>query len=387
MKGHIRKRGKSSWTVYIYRGRGAEGKERYDTHTVRGSKQDAEDERVRQLNKLAEGSYVDPSRLTVGKFLPQWLRDYAKPNVAPKTYERYEEIARLHLIPNLGEHRLQKLGPMHIQTYYSNALRTGRKDGREGGLSPQTVRHHHRVLHLALKQAVRWQLLSRNPADSVEPPRVPHREMSVLDERELSSLLKRAADSRIYIPVLLAATTGMRRGEVLGLHWSDVDLDRGVVVVQRSLSTTRGGSMEKETKSHRGRRSVTLLSVAVDALRSHKAAQARARLQLGPLYDDRDLVCARPNGTHLDPGKLSSAFGALIRESGLPTIRFHDLRHTHATHLMKLNVHPKVVSERLGHSTIGITLDTYSHVIPGMQGEAAQKLDRALKLAANKAPR
>ncbi len=384
MKGHIRKRGKSSWTVYIYRGRDEDGKDRYDTFTIRGSKQDAEDERIRQLGKLAEGSYVEPSRLTVGDFLRQWLRDCAEPKVTTKTFERYEEIVRLHLIPNLGQRRLQKLRSLHIQSYLAEALQRGRKDGREGGLSPQTIRHHHRVLHLALKQAVRWQLLTRNPADEVDPPRVPHREMNVLTEEQLQVLLNLAKDSELYIPILIAATTGMRRGEVLALRWSDIDFERSTAVVQRSLSSTRGGSRIKETKSRRGRRTVALLQTCLAALRRHKADQGRNRLRLGPLYQDLDLVCARLHGTHMDPAEVSSGFASIIRNSNLPKVRLHDLRHSHATHLLRQNVHPKIVSERLGHSTISITLDTYSHVVPGMQDEAVQKLDAALRAAANK---
>jgi len=284
----------------------------------------------------------------------------------------------LHLAPALGHHQLARLSPVHIQAYYSQALVSGRRHG-EGGLSARTVLHHHRVLREALQQAVRWQLLARNPADAVEPPRPERREMKALDADDTRRLLAAAEDSRLYTPILLAVTTGMRRGEILGLLWQDVDLNAATATVCRSLQQVRGKVSFKQPKTARSRRLVTLPALAVDALIRHKARQAEIRLQLGPAYDDHGLVVANPDGMPMSPGAFTHAFILLAKKAGRPRLRFHDLRHGHASQLGRLNVPVKVISERLGHSSVAITLDLYSHVLPGMQEDAARKIDAALR--------
>ena len=381
MKGHIRQRGSKSWAIVLDLGRDADGKRRQKWHTVKGSKKDAQRELARLLHEINTGAYVEPTRMTVSDYLDRWLEDYARSNVSPKTFERYEEIVRLHLKPSLGHHVLSKLQPLHIARYYSEALVSGRKDGKGGGLSAQSVLHHHRVLRAALHQAVKWLLLPRNPADAVNPPRPQHREMHALDERATAKLLGAAEDTRLALPVLLAVTTGLRRGEILGLRWRDVDFQGGILAVRQSLEQTRGGLTFKQPKTAKGRRVVVLPSLALEALRQHKAKQATVKLALGPAYDDHDLVCARDDGKPWPPDAFSTAFVGLVRKAGIARTRFHDLRHTHATQLLRQGVHPKIVSERLGHATVGITLDVYSHVLPGMQEEAAARTDAALRAA------
>lgn len=205
--------------------------------------------------------------------------------------------------------------------------------------------------------------------------------MTVLDENQTAVLLEAARHTRLGIVVLLAVATGLRRGEILALRWQDVDLDRGVAHVRRSLEQLRGGLNFKQPKTAKSRRTVALPSVAVEGLKHHRLEQKKERLAIGPAYQDQDLICARVHGTPMDPSEVTAGFARLIAGLDLPKIRLHDLRHGHATHLLAQGIHPKVVSERLGHSTIGITLDTYSHVMPGMQEEAAQKLDSALRAA------
>lgn len=196
------------------------------------------------------------------------------------------------------------------------------------------------------------------------------------------TLLKGAAKKSVYIPILLAVTTGMRRGEILGLRWSDIHLDAYTLAVCQSLEHTRVGGLKfKQPKTRRGRRVVVLPTVAVEALRKHRAVQGRIRLQAGSDYKDQDLVCARWDGSPRNPGAVTRAFAKLVVDLGLPKVRFHDLRHSHATQLLREGIHPKVVSERLGHATVGITLDTYSHVTPSMQEEAAKRIDSALRTA------
>ena len=378
MRGHIRKRGRS-WAIVVDRGRDGRGRRRQRWHTVQGTKRDAQRELARLPHELNTGAYLEPTRITMCEYLERWLADYAKTNVNPKTFERYREIVRLHLIPALGGCPLVKLQPLHIQAYYSQAIQSGRRDGKHG-LAAQTVLHHHRVLREALMHAQRWQLIVRNPADLVEPPRPPRKEAKVLDVHQAGDLLAALDGHRLYNPVLLALTTGMRRGEIRALRWPDVDFEAGTLTVRKSLQQTNEGVAFKTPKSGKGR-TVALPPMAVEVLGAHRVAQAEQRLALGGAYANNDLVFARPDGHPWEPDSFTSSFSAFVRRARLPHITFHGLRHTHATLLLTKGIHPKVVSERLGHSKVGFTLDIYAHVLPGMQKEAARRIEAALKAA------
>jgi integrase len=380
MRGHIRQRGKTSWAIVLELGHDAEGKRKQKWHSGFKTRKDAQAELARLMHEMNTGAYIEPSRLTFGDYLDRWLADYARIKVSAKTFERYTEIVRLHLKPALVHHPLAKLQPLHIQAYYATALQSGRKDGK-GGLSAQTVLHHHRVLREALQQAVRWLLLARNPADAVEPPRPANRQIRVLDETETARLLRAVADTKYYVPSLLAVSTGMRRGEILALRWDEIDLDAGTLAVRQTLEQTRAGLAFKQPKTQKSRRLVALPPLTVDALRRHRVEQTEHRLALGPMYNDQGLVFPQRDGALWNPNTFSACFIPLADRAGLGGLRFHDLRHSHATQLLRQGVHPKIVSERLGHSTIGITLDVYSHVVPGMQEEAARKTDAALRAA------
>lgn len=380
MQGHIRQRGKNSWAVVLDVGIKPDGRRNTKWHSVKGTREDAERERVRLLHELNIGSYVEPAHETVAAFLRRWLDDYARMKVSAKTFERYQEIVDKQLVPALGHYRLAKLRPPHVQSYYAKALSDGRRDGK-GGLSAQTVLHHHRVLREALNRAVKWGLLAVNPADAVEPPRPARKETRVLDGPDSAKLLRAAEPTRFFAPVLLALTTGMRRGEILGLRWSDLDLDAGTLAVRQTIEQTRAGLRFKEPKTQKSRRLVPLASIAVDALKSHRTAQVASRLALGSAYQDHGLVFPAPDGHPWNPASFSAAFIKLATGAGLPKLRFHDLRHSHATQLLRLGIHPKIVSERLGHATTGITLDLYSHVVPGMQEDAVARVDKSLRVA------
>ncbi len=383
MKGHIVKRGEDTWSLVFDLGRGEDGKRKQKWVTVRGTKREAEKELARLLHEAHTGTFVEPSRMTLAEYLEYWLENYAQTKVSPKTFESYAEFIRLYIIPKLGQHKLAKLQVAHIQSYYTQMLTSGRLK-RAGGLSAQSVLHQHRILRQALQQAVKWQFLGRNPADAVVAPRPDHREMRALTDRETAQLLKAAEGTRLYMPILLAITTGLRRGELLGLRWADMDLSTGVLSVRQSLGRTRSGMAFKPPKTAKSRRTVTLPAFVIEALERHRAVQNEERRLLGGAYQDQDLVAAEPDGQPQSPGALSRAFSKLIIAKRLPQVRFHDLRHSHATQLLKQGVHPKIVSERLGHSTIGLTLDTYSHVLPGMQEEAAKRVDTALRAALEK---
>jgi len=304
---------------------------------------------------------------TLSEYLDQWLCDYAGPNVTTKTHERYEQLIHNNIVPVLGNVALDEITPIQIQSFYSHLLRDGRLDGA-GGLSPQTVMHIHRLLRKALAQAERWEIISRNPADRVDPPRIPRKEMAALDREGLARLLASLRGHKLYLPVLIAATTGMRRGEICGLRWCDIDLDAATLRVNRSMEQTRGRIAPKQPKSLKSRREVALAQVTVEALRVQKAEV---------LPQPEDLVITRADGSPFPPDQLSAEFHHHSRRCGF-NIRFHDLRHTHASHLLKDGVPVNVVSQRLGHAEPAITLNVYSHVLPGMQEKAAAAVDEMM---------
>jgi len=380
MQGHIRKRGRESWTVVLQVGRDPlTGKRRQLWRTVKGTKRDAEALLVRLLHERDTGIDIQPGRITLGQFLERWLDDYASHNVAPRTFERYAGIVRKHLLPALGRIPLSKLRPQHIQAYYSEALRTGRASGRAPGLSARTVLHHHRLLREALQHAVRWQVIALNPTVAAEPPRPSRTEMQVLGAEGVQKLLAACKDPDLYSTIFLAIATGLRRGELLALRWSDVDLNGRSIQVTRTLQYISGRSLLfAEPKTDRSRRRVALSEETVTVLSEHRRHQLERRLALGPAYEDNGLVFPDPLGHPLPPYRVSQRFATLVRASGLGPLRFHDLRHTSATLLLRAGVHPKVVSERLGHAGVSITLDIYSHVLPGLQEDAANLLDAYL---------
>lgn len=381
--GHVEKRG-TSYRGIIDLGRDANGKRPRITFT-KPTKREADAELAKRVNELNTGIHISPSKLTVAAYLERWLTDYAATNVSGKTYERYKQIVEKNLMPALGHYHLTKLAPLHIQDYYTWALQHGRVKGGEGGLAPRTVLHHHRVLHKALGQAVKWQLLPRNPGDAVEPPKAQRAVVKYLVSDDTAGLLTAVRDTRYFMPALLASSTGMRRGEVLALCWQDVDLDGGRLHVNRSLEQTKDGLTFKSPKSRRGRR-IDIGKSVVDELRRHKVRQAETRLALGPAYHDDGLVVCHPDGMPWKPDSFSTSFRSFAHSRGF-NVSFHALRHSHATQLLERGINPKVISERLGHANIAITLDVYSHVTPTMQEEAANTYDdvlaEAMKRAAN----
>lgn len=383
MKGHIRKRGERSWAIVIDLGRDFAGRRKQKWHSVKGSRKEAEGKLTDLLHQLATGGYVEPARLTVETFLERWLEIHARVNVAGKTFERYAQIVRNDLVPALGAIHLTKLAPLHIQGYYSKALQCGRKNGR-GGLSAQTVLHHHRLLHEALAHAVKWQLLARNPVAAVEPPRPRQKEIRVLDETQCAWLIEAAEGTRLYLPIMLAVCTGMRRGEILAVRWQDIDLCSGFLSVRRSLEQTRTTLIFKQPKSRHGRRIVSLPPLAVEALKEHLQQQSRLKEVLGLAYEDCDLVCCCEDGRLWKPSAFTSAYFALLHRRGIARFPFHSLRHSHASQLLRAGISPKLISERLGHSKVGFTLDVYSHLLPGMQEEAAMRIDAGLRAAIGK---
>jgi integrase len=282
-----------------------------------------------------------------------------------------------HLKPTLGHIKISLLQSAHIQEYYVQKLSNGKIDG--GGLSATSVKHHHRLIFKVLKDAVKWQLLMRNVAEAVTPPKTKKVEMQIWDNEKVKTFLEESKKSS-YFPIYLTAIyTGMRRGEVLGLRWQDIDFQNNIIYVRQSLQEVKKvGLTFKEPKSGKSR-SITITSNITKELKKVYKQQLENKLLFGADYNDFDLVFAQKNGKPLQPTEMARNYRKMVEKSGLPYIRFHDLRHTHATLMLQQGIHPKVVSERLGHSTIGITMDTYTHVLPNMQKEAAHQFEQLIK--------
>jgi integrase len=335
------------------------------------------DTRREAVNWLAEirlkaerGLLPEPSKVTVAEYLAFWLENAVRPSVRPPTFRQREQYVRNHISPVLGAVRLQALKPADIQALYADRLRAG--------LSRRSVQIIHAILRRALKQAVDWGLIGHNPADRVRPPRPEPREMRVLSPEEARRFLEAARNFDYYVLFVLALATGLRLGELNGLRWQDVDLEAGVLYVRRTLYRLRGKWVEGEPKSAAGKRKVVLPALAVEALREHRVAQLEARLRAGPAWEDSGLVFTTAAGRPIHPGDIRRALKAVLSRAGLGPLRFHDLRHSHATMLLVAGENPRVVQERLGHSQISLTLQTYSHVLPDLQRQAAEKIDRLL---------
>src|SRR5215218_5669077 len=335
------------------------------------TRKEAAEKLAKALSDRADGIVVDDKNLTVGEYLDRWLSDCVRGTVRDSTYSRDKYLVTNHIKPSIGRVKLKNVNALQVQSLYRERL--------DSGLSCSTVQKIHHVLHKALAQAVRWNLIPRNPADAVKAPTPTPKEMHPLSALEARRLLEAARGDSLEALYVLAIHTGMRQGELLGLKWADVDLENAIVRVRRTLTRKGTGYVLGEPKTKKSRRTVRLTQKAVEALRSHRVRQAREKLRIGSLYQDQDLVFAGRNGGLINPSNLRQrSFKPLLKRAGLPQITFHDLRHTYASLLFQKNVHPKIVSDTLGHASVAITLDTYSHMLPGMGGEAADAMREVL---------
>src|SRR5262245_17214599 len=367
MRGHVHRRG-STWTYVVDVGRDpASGRRRQRTKGGFHTKRDAERALAELVRTLDDGTYVARDPQTVAEWIDRWL-ETMRPKIRESTWRDYRNGLR-RVKAGLGQVQLQSLRPLDIEELYASLLQEGRRYG--GGLAPKTVRNIHIALRRSLADAQRFGLVSRNAAALVKPPAPTRAELSTWTADELRTFLAAVADDRLMPAYRLFASTGMRRGEVLGLRWSDVDLDKARLTVNRSLTVVDDDLVWSSPKTQRSRRTLSLDPVTVAVLRAHRTRQVEEKLAAGPGWIDGDLVFCNELGEPLHPDRFTRAFGAAVRRSGLPAIRLHDLRHTWATLALQAGIHPKVVSERLGHATTGITLDIYCHVQPELDAQAA----------------
>jgi integrase len=375
MKAGVMKRG-SSWSYVVTLG--SDGPKRQQWRGGFRTKAEAVTARTEAMSQLGRGAYVAPAKTTVAAFLREWLGGQ-RARIRPATLASYTAVIEHHIIPRVGGRPLQELTSGALNKLYADLLESGRADGT-GGLSAQTVKVSAQILKHALHDAVREQRLGHNPADNATPPRPRHAPaMHTWTGEQVRAFLDHVRGDEMYAAYVVSLTCGTRRGETLGLRWSDVDLERGRISITQTIISV-GYVMQFSTpKTAKGRRTISLDPTTIDALRQHRTRQLERRLAIGGGYRaDLDLVFAMVDGEPVHPMRLSRQFDVRLKNAGVPRIRFHDLRHTNASLMLAANVPAKVASERLGHSSIAITLDTYSHVLPGLQEDAADKVGVAV---------
>jgi len=325
------------------------------------------------LVAVEQHNYTTPTKASVKAYLKKEWLPAVKATIRPSTYGSYVQHVECHIAPHIGTVKLQKLSGSQVNALYAKLAESGKKDGKKG-LSAMTIHHVHACLHKACKDAVRWGHISRNPLDAADPPRKKGdgiKEMQTWTKEQLKAFLAAMRDERLYALWHTIAMTGMRRGEAIGLRWSDVDLEAGRLAVRRALIPNGRDVVVSEPKTIKGRRVIAIDPGTVEVLKAQAARQLDEQNDWDETWVETGLVFTLENGKALDPESVSRYFRQAVKMSMLPPIRLHDLRHTHATLALQAGIHPKVVSERLGHATISITLDTYSHAIPAMQEEAA----------------
>ncbi len=367
-RGGIKRRGENSWQVSLFIGMDATGKRIDHSRTVRGTRKEAEQALNKIVREFDQGILVDNPSMTLNEYFDKWLESSSKLKNSPRTSYGQKAIYDRYFRDTIGMKKLEKLQPLEIQRVYAGLI--------DQGLSPQTVKHAHAVIRCSLNQAVKWKLLARNPALLAETPPVHRQERRVLTAEETKRFIEECDKTPNGLIFEFAVLTGMRPEEFLAVQWGDLDFERKTIQVNRALIRHKGSWSFNKPKTHRSRRSITLPAPLVHKLVLHKQKQTFQRLKCLNLWEDNDLIFCGEFGTPLQISNLTYRyFRPILERAGLPQIRLYDLRHTHATLLLSANENPKVVSERLGHSTIVLTMDTYSHVLPTMQQAATDKLE------------
>jgi integrase len=373
MRGSVRRHG-AGWSYIVDLGpHPATGKRQQTRRSGFKTKRDAENALGEVLASAQARTYTTPSRHALGAFLEREWLPAARSRLRPSTFTFYSTFTSKYVIPNLGAASLVSLTPATLNAFYADLLDHGARGGR--ALAPKTVRHVHQLIRTALGDALRWGMVTRNVAEAADPPAVRRPEMHVWNAAELGAFVSYTREDRLAAMWLLLATTGMRRSEVVGLPWSAVDVSAGrLAVTQTAVKAGTSTVVESATKSARSRRTVALDPETVTALKAHRAHQLKERMVAGPAWTDTGLAFVREDGIGLDPVWVARRFHQLVARAGLPRIRLHDVRHSWATAALGAGIPLKVVSERLGHSSLSTTADTYQHVSEGMDRQAAEKV-------------
>ena len=370
---------KSSWKVRIELPKDNQtGKRKQKCYTFYGKRKEAEKFLTEKLNELDKGLITDTKQIKFSEYLDYW-KDKTFKNLEVTTREGYIQKIEKHIKPYLGNIMLEKLKPLDLQNFYERELEKGQLNGK-GGLSARTVLAIHRIIHSALQQAVKWELIIRNVAEAVEVPKAKKYQAKYLDDKQTEQLIKKAENTDIYIPIMIAIYTGARRGEILGLNWENVDFEKGIIKIVDNLCATKDGLIIKQPKTNSGIRTIAISKTLVRIIKKHKIKQIQNKMRLWKIYQDNNMVCCYEDGHLFNPKRFSAKFHELLLKNKLPIIRFHDLRHSHASLLVKLGVQPKEISARLGHSNIGITMDLYSHLYEETDKKVADMFDNLISV-------
>ena len=367
------KDGSLSYDVVVAFKDNTTGKWKHRWKTTDGSRK-ADTLKTAMLREVDKG-YQQPTKETVATFMQSWIDGY-KSNITARSADRYSGIVKGHIIPSIGKIPLAQLSPQNIQKMYSDKL--------ESGLAARSVRYIHVVLHRALQTALKWHKITVNPADSVDIPKAQHTEMQIWNESEIIQFLEASRSTPFHCIFYLALFSGARRGELLALRWQDANLKTGQLSISRSVQCVNGEYIFSQPKTEKSRRTIALPQSAVLLLTQLREATEHKRSLIGQEVDDSDLIFTHTyDGIPLRPNTVSRAWEYTAKKAGVKIIRFHDARHTHASLMLQQNVPLKVVSERLGHSSVSVTGDVYSHILPGMQESAAQRFDDAFSTKYN----
>lgn len=373
MRGCITKKG-ANYYVIVDIGKDSKGKRKQKWFGGYKTKKEAEKNLVKHISQIESNTLVNTDKMTLKEFLDYWLTSYVDVNLSETTKYGYRYQMELHVMPTLGNIQLQKLQPIQLQKLYDKKLKNGRLDGK-GGLSSRSVTIMHRVLRKALSYGFKLQLISRNVADYVEVPKKVPYNATVLTKDEIPTYINAFKDTYLYLPVILAVALGLRRGETLGLRWQDIDIENKTISINQTLLHAKSGIIIGTPKTQKSHRSILTSDSIFDLFKERKDKQLTFKKVLGNAYSENNLVCCHEDGKAINPASLSRMFTKILIKHNLRLIRFHDLRHTNATLLLGCKIPAKIVSERLGHSTIGITMDLYSHVLKEMQEESANMLE------------
>jgi len=370
--GQINKRSENTWLVRIFLGRDANGKRRYFNKTIHGTKKDAQKFLTAKMREKDLGVFIEPASISLNEYLDKWLLESAKPRLREATFENYRYLSNLYIREKLGSRKLSDIKPFDVQKLYNYLT--------EKGLSARTVRYVHAILTSAFSQAVKWQMLVVNPCNVVTLPRLKKTEMKAFSPEEARRFLEAAKDDKHGLVFAFALASGMRPEEYLALQWKDIDFEKNTATVQRTLIWRKGGGWYfSEPKTAKSRRTLPMPKNYFIELKRHKRLQAEQMLKLGQSYERNNFVFATDEGKPLYLRNLRKRnFAKILEKADLTGLRLYDLRHSTATLLLSEGINPKIVSERLGHASIVLTLDTYSHVLPDMQKEATSKLGQML---------
>lgn len=397
-KGSLEKRGDNTWRlVASYGMKGDKQIKKTKTVTVKvaceqksckGCTKTARCQARREAEKLLaeftleieKGLFIEPAKLTFSDFVERWLKDYGATNLAPKTLHRYKQMLNTRILPAMGHLKVEQIRPTHLLDFYTNLQEDGiREDGKPGALSERTILHHHRLISAIMQDAVEWQVIGSNPASRVKPPKVVKRQMPCYDEEQVSQLLEATDKENLKHQVLihLALWTGLRRGEIMGIDWSNVNFDKGVLQVsQASQYLPKQGTFTKEPKNENSNRLLSLPAFLVDMLKQYKKEQAEASMEIRDIWQDSDRIFTTWDGRPGHPEWPSQWFSKFIKKHELPHLNFHGLRHTAATMLINQGLPAKNISSRMGHANISTTMDIYGHYLKSADKEASDRLEQ-----------